>query len=140
MKPRSMPASPSVLPASVRQLQLLLFSLLTCGFLLALPSLAATTAHVFQSNAAGSDRAERLFASDPFLVTANDLLRTLRGDDSDRTDDDSGDQPVLSGTFGDTFQPVTLAIAVAVSNLACLPPLPVSTLPGAPRAPPVLPL
>jgi hypothetical protein len=133
-----MAASNPLLSLSVRQL--LLLCLLTCGFLLTLPSLQAAATPVFESGTAERDRAERLFASDSFLVTTNDLVRVLRSDSREGNNDDSGDQPVLPGSAGDIGQPVTLAAAVVVSALAISHPLPVRTLPGAPRAPPAFPL
>jgi hypothetical protein len=126
-----MPAPTRLMPDSVRQLQWLLFSLLVFGLLLSLPS-EATATHAIERN-----HAERLFGSDPFVIASNDLLRAVRSENSD-TDDDSCDQPLLVWLSVDSFQPATSIASIYVSIDSILHPLPISTLPGAPRGPPVI--
>ena len=136
MKPfSSLPASTHALPASVRQLRLLLLGVLAFALFLSLPSLETSTPHAAESN-----RADHLLASEPFIVVANDLLRAVRSDSSDQPDDNARMQPVLLWLPAAIFQPAFAARAIFVSVLSSLHPLPVSSLPGAPRGPPALPL
>jgi hypothetical protein len=132
MKPSSsMPVSNPLLPATVRQFQWLLFSLLAFGFLASLPSQATI------SLAAGPDSADHLFAGQPYIVAANDLLRAVRSDNGKSSDDESGDLPLSLWLPGDIFQTEPLLIRIVRSAVSSLHSLPVSTLPGAPRGPPV---
>ena len=129
------PASTRSLSASVRQLRLLLSSLLAFGLYLSLPSLEAVTPH-----AADSDYADRLLTSKPFIVVTNDLLRAVRNDCSSQPDDDSGMPPILLWLPCAISDAALPEFALVLSTVTSLPPLPVSTLPGAPRGPPTLPL
>ena len=118
-----------------QQLRLLLLSLLACGVMMSLPSLQAATSH-----AAQSPRAERQLASEPFVIIANDLLRAIRSDgNGDETDDDPGLQSGSLWLPSEIFLPALSVTPNFIPEVSRLRPLPVVTLPGAPRGPPALP-
>ena len=136
MKPaRRISASTAILPTSVRQLRLLLLGLLAFGLFLSLPSAEATTAQ-----AADGNRAERLLTSTPYIVASNDLLRQFRSTCNNLNDADSGPEPVLLGLPCDALPAAVPQTSLFLSAVSSLSPLPVSSLPGAPRGPPASPL
>ncbi|MES2624676.1 MAG: hypothetical protein V4628_05330 [Pseudomonadota bacterium] len=126
------PASTRRLSTNVRQLQLLLFSVLALGFFLSLASLPSTSHHIVQP-----DRADHLLTHEPFLAVSNDLLRAVRSDFTAEHDNSSRDQPALQRLSFDVLQVALLVALFTIPVFFTLHRRPVSSSPGTPRGPPV---